>query len=121
MRKLIKDSENNVMELVSLNGFIPDGFTEVAVEDISTEELSLARKNKMAEIRSKRDAMLLVNDKVWIIASKTSASVTNIETDAATLRDMTIDAQTDIDSLTTVEDIKAYDAFAGLTLSRSYE
>jgi hypothetical protein len=121
MRKLVKDSEDNVMVLVSSNGFIPDGYTLVAEEEIAAEELILARSNKMGEVRAKRNAMLLKNDTAFVIAQKDAASTTGISADAVILRDLPESAQTAVDALTTVEDIKAYDAFAGLTLSRSYE
>jgi hypothetical protein len=121
MKKLIKDSEGNVAELISLNGFIPDGYTLVAEEEIEAEEIALARKNKMAEVRAKRDAMLLKNDTAFVIAQKDSASTTALVADAQVLRDLPELAQTEVDALATVESIKAYDAFTGLGLSRSYE
>jgi hypothetical protein len=121
MRKLIKDSEDNVMVLVSPNGFIPDGYTEVPSEEVDTEELILARKNKMDEVRSQRDEMMVVHDKVYLIALKDSSSTVALLTDRTALLDLPEDAQTAVDALTTIEDIKAYDAFSGLTLSRSYE
>ena len=121
MRKLVKDSEDNVMVLVSPNGFIPDGYTEVPAEEIDAEELILARKNKMDQIRGKRDAMMNVHDKVYLIALKDSTSTITLLIDRTALLDLPETAQTDIDALTTVEDVKAYDAFSGLTLSRSYE
>lgn len=114
MRKLVKDTNGTVMELVSPNGFIPDGFELVPEEELGAEELALARKNKLAEIRAERDARLLVNDKQWLIASKTAQDKTSIETLAQTLRDLPEAAETALNALNDVEAIKAYDAFAGL-------
>lgn len=124
MRKLVKDSENNVMELISVNGFIPEGFTEVPAESQDSEELALARKNKMAEIRAKRDIILLQNDKMWLIASKKGESTTDLEADAQTLRDLPASAQTALDAIANIEDlddIKTYDAFDGLSLNETYD
>ena len=121
MRKLVKDSENNVMVLVSPNGFIPEGYTLVADEEINSEELKLARKKKMAEIRNQRDAMLLNNDKQWLIASKKAESTTSLESDAQILRDMTTDAQSDLNGATALDAIESYNAFALITLVGSYE
>lgn len=114
MRKLVKDSNGTVMELVSPNGFIPDGFELVPEQEIDSEELVLARRNKLAEIRAERDARLLVNDKTWLIASKTGQDKSSIETAAQTLRDLPEAAETALDALNDVEAIKAYNAFAGL-------
>jgi hypothetical protein len=121
MKKLIKDSENNVMELISLNGSIPPGYTEVAAEEVAAEELNLARRNKMAEIRARRNAMLQKNDVAFLIAQKTSASTTAIKADANILRDLPEAAQTEIDGLESVESIRDFDAFAELELSQDYE
>lgn len=121
MAKLYRDEEGNVVRLVSINGFVPEGLTEVPAEEVEAEELTLERARKMEEIRAKRDAMLLVNDKDWLIASKKGEDTTALEADAQALRDMTTQAQTDVDALATVDDIKAHDAFAGLSLSKAYE
>jgi hypothetical protein len=121
MRKLIKDSENNIFELESINGFIPPGYTEVPAEELEAEELTLARKNKIDEVRSKRDRMMIVHDKIYLIALKDNSSTTAILADRQVLLDLPEVAQGAVNVLETVEDIKAYDAFAGLSLSRSYE
>jgi hypothetical protein len=114
MKKLVKDANGNVMELISPKGLIPEGLELVSEEEISTEELALARRNKMSEIRAERDSRLLENDKSWLIASKKGESTASIEAEAVVLRDLPEAAETALDALTTVEDIKAYDAFAGL-------
>jgi hypothetical protein len=121
MKKLVKDAEGNLAELLSLNGSIPEGWQEVPAEELEAEELVLAKRNKMAEIRAKRDTMLLKNDKLWLIASKKGESVTALEQDAAVLRSLPELAQSAIDALPSVESIKAYDAFSGLDLSQSHE
>ncbi len=112
MRKLIKDSEDNVFELNSLNGSIPDGYTEVPSEELDAEELALARKKKVESVRSQRDAMMLVHDKVYLIALKDATDTTTILADRQLLLDLPEDAQTAIDALATKEDVEAYDAFA---------
>lgn len=114
MKKLVKDSNGNVAELLSLNGLIPEGWELVPEEELATEELALAKRNKMSEVRAERDARLLENDKQWLIASKKGEPTVTIEAAAQTLRDLPEAAETALDALTTVEDIKAYDAFAGL-------
>lgn len=121
MRKLVKDSENNVMELISINGFIPPGYTEVPSEEVEAEELALARKRKMEEVRSRRDAMMLVHDKVYLIALKDSADTTAMLADRTTLLDLPAVTQAAIDAMLTKEEVQAYDAFSGLNLSQSYE
>ena len=121
MRKLVKDAQDNVMVLVSPNGFIPDGYTLVAEEEVDAEELNLARVKKMAEVRNKRDALMLSHDRQYLIAIKDNASKANLDSDRSTLLDLPELAQTEVDALTTVEDIQAYDAFSELTLSESYE
>lgn len=121
MKILVKDSNDNVMELDSVNGSIPEGLTAVPQEDSDAAELSLSKKNKLGEIRSKRDSMLSKNDTVWMISKKKNESTTAIEADAEILRDLPELAETELDELTDVEDIKAYDCFSGLALSRSYE
>lgn len=114
MRKLVKDSSGNVAELLSLNGSIPGGWEEVPVEELESTELSLAKANKMIQIRAERDRRLVENDRQWLIASKTGQPTTTVESAAQTLRDLPEAAETALNALTTVEDIKAYDAFAEL-------
>lgn len=124
MRKLAKDSDGNLVEIISTKGDIPSDFTEVPQEEVDSEELALARANKMAEIRTERDGMLEQNDVMWLIAAKKGESTADIEADAQELRDMTIAAQTYVDGVTDIEnidDIKDYDAFASLTLTQTYE
>jgi len=121
MRKLVKDSEDNVMVLVSPNGFIPDGYTEVPSEELEAEELALVKRNKMSEIRAKRDSWLLANDKKWLIASKKQESTNLLEQDAAVLRNLPESAEAALAFISTVENVKSYDAFSGLVLSQSYE
>lgn len=111
MRILVKDSNNNVMVLLSLNGSIPSGLTVVPQEEIATEELALARKDRLAAIRAERDQKLLDNDKAWLIASKTGASVTAIESEAQNLRDIPEMAEDELALLETIEEIKAYNPF----------
>ena len=120
MRKLIKDSEGNLARLNSLNGLIPDGWTEVPAEELDAEELNLARTKKMSSIRSQRDEMLLTNDKLWLIASKKGEDTAALEADADTLRDLPEAAQTALDALETTEEVEAYDAFADLELAGEY-
>lgn len=121
MKKLVKDADGNIVTLVSVNGSIPDGWTELSEEELSDGELSFARKIKLGAIRSRRDLMLIQNDKAWIIASKKGEPVTSISADAQILRDLPEAAQTALDAMESVEDIEAYDAFADLELSQSYE
>lgn len=122
MRKLIKDSEGNVAELMAVDpSFIPTGWTEVPAEEVDAEELTLARKYKMDAVRAKRNAWLLINDKEWLIAAKKNESTAGLEADAVALRDLPEAAETALDALSSVEDVEAYDAFAGLSLSVSYE
>jgi hypothetical protein len=121
MRKLIKDSEDNVFEMDSLNGLIPDGYTEVPAEEIEAKELALAKRNKMSEIRAKRDSWLLANDKKWLIASKKAEPTNLLEQDAAVLRNLPESAEAALAFISTVENVKSYDAFSGLVLSQSYE
>jgi len=121
MRKLVKDSEDNVMELVSLNGFIPDGYTEVPENEIEAEELSLTRIKKMTQVRSQRDSMMLSHDKKYMIALKDATDTTAMLADRTILLDLPAVAQVAIDALVTKEDIEAHDAFNGLSLSESYE
>jgi hypothetical protein len=111
MRKLVKDQENNVMVLVSPNGFIPPGYTEVPSEEVEAEEIILARKNRLGAIRAERDSLLLINDKNWLIASKKGESTTSIETEAQNLRDIPEMAEDDLALLESVEDIEAYNPF----------
>lgn len=123
MRKLIKDSQGNIGELVLASDidFMPEGWSEVPAEELEAEELALARRNKMAEIRLKRDVWLLVNDKEWLIKSKKQESTVALEADAEALRDLPEAAQAAVDAMSSPEDIRAYDAFSGLSLSMSYE
>jgi hypothetical protein len=121
MRILVKDENDNVMVLNSVTGFIPPGFSIVPEEELEAEELALQRLNKLAEVRARRDSMLLRNDKEWLIEAKKSNPTTAIEADAQTLRDLPELAETELAALTDLELIKAYDCFAGLNLSRSYE
>jgi hypothetical protein len=121
MRKLIKDQEGNVAELFSVNGLIPEGFTEVPSEELADSELLVARKLKMESVRTRRNSLLIQNDKLWLIASKKGESTTGLEADAETLRDLPELAQTELDALEAVEDIQAYDCFAGLALTGDYE
>lgn len=111
MKKIVKDSENNLMELISLNGLIPDGYTEVSEEEVEAAQLQIAKQRKMSAIRSTRDQRLVENDKQWLIASKKGESTTAIETEAQALRDLPEAAELALSELETVEDILAYDPF----------
>lgn len=121
MRKLVRDSENNVFRIHSLNGSIPSEYTEVPEEEIAAEELNIARAKKMIQIRAQRDSMMEVHDKVYLIALKDAADTTAILADRQIMLDIPEDAQTAIDALESAEDIETYDAFDALGLSRSYE
>lgn len=121
MKRLVKDQNGNLAELVSPSGFIPEGWELVPENELEVSELAVAKRDKMTEIRAERNRMLKANDEAWLIASKTGQATTALESDAQILRDMTEAAETALDALTTVEDIKAHDAFASLNLSRSYE
>lgn len=121
MRLLVKDKDGNVAEMISVNGKIPDGWEPVAEEDISTEELRIARASKMAELRAKRDAMLKINDREWMIAKKMNQPTDDIEADAQKLRMAPQTAQTELNKKRSVNTIKAYDVFVDLELARSYE
>lgn len=111
MRILVKDSQDNVMILNTVNGFIPAGFTLVPQEEIEAEEISLARKDRLAAIRAERDQKLLDNDKAWLIASKKGQSTTALESAAQALRDLPEVAQAELALLSDLEEIKAYNPF----------
>lgn len=75
MRRLIKDSDNNVFEMHSINGFIPPGYTEVSAEDseaaeasIASQKLSEARAAKLEEVRNARKPKLKRVDVLMNIA-----------------------------------------------------
>jgi len=121
MRKLVKDAQDNVMVLISLNGSIPDGYTEVPENEVAAEELTLARTSKMAEVRNKRDAMMVSHDKQYLIALKDGADTANMLADRTILLDLPAVAQVAIDALETKEEVEAYDAFDGLSLNETYE
>lgn len=120
MKKLVKDQNGNLAELVSVSNYIPEGWELVPSEELSDAELALAKRDKMAEIRSERNRMLAANDVAWLIASKQGQATTALEADAQVLRDLPEAAEAAIDLLESAEAIKAYDAFADLELSRSY-
>ena len=111
MRILVKDSNDNILVLTSVNGFIPEGYTVVPQEELEQEELSLSKKNKLEEIRSKRNSLLVENDKQWLIKSKKGQSTTALEAEAQALRDLPEEAETALNAMTTLEDIAAYDPF----------
>lgn len=121
MRILVKDENDKVMILESIDGIIPSGLTAVPSEDLETSELIVARETKLSEIRSKRDLMLAKNDTLWLIASKKGEPTTSLEADAETLRDLPELAETELNALETVEEIQAYDCFSGLALTGDYE
>ena len=120
MKKLVKDQNGNLAELISPSGFIPEGWQLVPENQLEASELSLAKRDKMAEVRAERNRMLKVNDEAWIIASKTGQATTALEADAQALRDLPEAIESALDALTSAEDVKAYDAFSNLQLSRSY-
>jgi len=111
MRLLVRDENGHVMVLNSVNGFVPPGYTLVPSEDQEAEEIALARKNKLGEIRAKRDELLLANDKAWLIASKKGLSTTALEAEAETLRDLPETVELALAELETLEEIAAYEAF----------
>lgn len=121
MKKLLRDSENNVVQLVTIDGKIPTGYTEVPEEEVQVEELALARKFKLEEVRLKRDAMLVVHDKLFLIALKDGTSTTSLLADRSILLDLPELAESELAALETVEDIKSYDCFSGLALNGDYE
>ncbi len=122
MKRLIKNSENVIAEVVLVSATnIPEGWELVPSEEELDAQLSLAKRDKLAEIREKRDAMLFKNDILWLIASKKGEATTALEADADTLRDLPELAETELDALSDVEDIQAYDCFSGLALTGDYE
>ena len=124
MSKLYKDLEDNIVAISSINGFVPEGYTEVPIEEVDAAKLVRARSKKMAEIRAQRDSMLIQNDKMWLIESKKGNATTDIEADAVELRNMTTAAQTAVDAIidiADIDDIKNHDAFSSLTLTQTYE
>jgi hypothetical protein len=120
MKKLVKDQNGNLAELVSINGFVPEGWELVPENELEASELAIATRDKMSEIRGERNRMLSANDVAWLIASKQGQATTALEADAQILRDMPEDAEAAIHLLESAEAIKAYDAFVDLELSRSY-
>jgi hypothetical protein len=120
MKKLVKDQNGNLAELVSPSGFIPEGWELISESELEASELAISKRDKMAAVRAERNRMLKVNDEAWLIAAKTNQATTALEADAQILRDLPEALETALDSLTSAEDIKAYDAFADLELSRSY-
>lgn len=121
MRRLIKDQDGNVAELISIESMmIPPGWELVPEEDLPAAELAKARENKLGAIRSKRDAMLMANDKAWTIASKKGEPVEAILADAQLLRDLPEGAEDDLNNLELKADIESYDPFPSLGLSREY-
>jgi len=108
MAKLYKDSEDNIVSIISVNGTIPDGYTELIAEEIDAAELQRCKDSKIADIKMKRDIKLLANDKEWIIASKSgNDTVSIVATRDALLADVET-AETDIAALTTKEEVKAF-------------
>lgn len=119
---LLKDQDGKVVEMIQVKpGFIPDGYELVPEEDINTEELKLARAARMIEIRAKRDQMLKINDREWLIAKKMNQPTEDIEADAQILRMVPQTAQTELNKKRSLNTIKSYDVFADLELARSYE
>ena len=121
MKIYAKDSEDNIVLINSLKGAIPEGFTEVSEEDLSSAKLSFARKNKEANIRAKRDQLLLNSDKDFLIALSKNESTEDIESDKTLLRDMMETVVSDLAAKKAETTIAAYDPFESLGLSRSYE
>lgn len=121
MKRLVKNAEGSTVILIAPPEILPPGFSEIAPEEMATEELALAIKEKLVNVRAKRDDMLAINDKLWLIASKKGESTTGLEADAETLRDLPELAETELEAMETVEDVQAYDCFAGLALNGDYE
>ena len=84
-------------------------------------DLTKARAQKMAEVRAKRDGMLKQSDDMWVKNASMAASNTDVEADKTTLRDMTTQAQTDVDALSDADSIESHDAFSGLSLNETYD
>lgn len=84
-------------------------------------DMTKAGAHKMAEIRSKRDDMLKQSDAIYIEELSKAVSTTDIEADKAALRDMTTQAQIDVDAESDPDALEAMDAFAGLSLNKTYE
>lgn len=114
-----------IMNQVSDLNPLPDVAHKAAWSDDGsgnvTIDVAKARTCKIDEIRAKRDKMMLNHDKQYLIAMKDSASTTDLDADRATLLDLPAAAQTALDALTDLDDIKNHDAFATLTLAGSYE
>lgn len=121
MKKLLRNSQNEPVEAIILNGVIPEGFTEIEEEDLAAEEMIIARSKKMSEIRTRRDSMLKDHDKQFLIAQKTSADTTQLLADYQILLDIPQNAELALDALNAVQDIKDHDAFANAGLAGSYE
>ena len=84
-------------------------------------DLDLARADKMAEIRAKRDDLLAKSDAVYIEELSKALDTTDVQADKTALRDMTGTAQTAVDAIEDADELEAYDAFAGLSLNKEYE
>lgn len=120
MKVLVKDQDDNIFR-VDLIGQLPEGLTIVPEEEMEDSELIKCREEKMVEIRSRRDKMLISHDKQFLIALKESADTTDLLADRTTLLDLPAAAQTDLDAETDLQAIKDYDAFSSLSLNGSYE
>jgi hypothetical protein len=65
MKKLVKNSDNDIVILFSVDGSIPNGYTEVSEEEmeaaqatIASKQLDSSRNDKLSEIRAAREAKL---------------------------------------------------------------
>ena len=140
MIKIYKDSSEKVFMVNVVSSFdVPSDWTHICDNPESLPlskffdawkdngngtvgiDLPTARQIKLDEIRAKRDAMLKKTDERFVEELSKAADTSSIEADKQALRDITTQAETDLASKIKDTTIDAYDAFASLTLSESYE
>lgn len=76
---------------------------------------SLARTQRMNEIRAKRDELLKKSDAKYMELLSKGSDLTDIQALKQSLRD--VPQNTDLSAISDLEELKAHDAFAGLNLS----
>lgn len=123
MRYLVKNSDNS-LSIISVVSSIPSGLDILqeiddnfnasqlhlleVIDGQVVNSLSKARSSKLQDIRNKRDAKLLENDKAWLIAAKKKEDTSAIEAEAQMLRDLPTVASAHLDTLQTLEEINNY-------------
>lgn len=123
MRFLVKNSDNS-LSIISVVSSIPSGLDilQEIDDNFNTSQLHLlevidgqivnslskAKSVKLQDIRNKRDAKLLENDRMWLIAAKKKEDTSVIEAEAQMLRDLPTVASAHLDTLQTLEEINNY-------------